>query len=310
MSITVVFDPPLPSDSPATFNQKAFSTLGDLNTWSTQANALATEVNQDEAALNAAVNAAATSATNAATSATNGRNSANAAAASLGAFDDRYLGSKASDPTTDNDGNALLTGALYWNTTAKEMRVWNGSSWQVAVGSLVGNADTATKLQTPRTITIGNTGKSVDGSANVSWSLAEIGVTAATETASGIVKLATAAEAQALTSAVVALTPARLVDAFGGANQSLSGNGYQKLPGGLIIQWGITGSVPIDGSLSVTFPIAFPTACASVVAQQTLGVGGTGVAVSGWSIPSRTSTGFQVNNDAAGQVFYWIAIGY
>ena len=38
-----------------------------------------------------------------------------------------------------------------------------------------GNAATATALQTARTLTIGNTGKSFDGSGNVSWSLAEIG---------------------------------------------------------------------------------------------------------------------------------------
>ena len=38
-----------------------------------------------------------------------------------------------------------------------------------------GNAATATKLQTARTLIIGNTGKSFDGSGNVSWSLAEIG---------------------------------------------------------------------------------------------------------------------------------------
>lgn len=43
------------------------------------------------------------------------------------------------------------------------------------VGPLSGNANTATAWQTPRTITIGSTGKSVDGSANVSWSLTEIG---------------------------------------------------------------------------------------------------------------------------------------
>jgi hypothetical protein len=29
----------------------------------------------------------------------------------------------------DNDGNALLTGALYWNTTSSEMRVYSGSAW-------------------------------------------------------------------------------------------------------------------------------------------------------------------------------------
>jgi hypothetical protein len=56
--------------------------------------------------------------------------SENAAAASYDAFDDRYLGSKASDPTLDNDGNALLTGALYWNSGSNEMRVYTGSAWQ------------------------------------------------------------------------------------------------------------------------------------------------------------------------------------
>ena len=42
-------------------------------------------------------------------------------------------------------------------------------------GKLNGNANTASKWQTSRTITIGNTGKSVDGSSNVAWSLSEIG---------------------------------------------------------------------------------------------------------------------------------------
>ena len=145
----------------------------------------------NDAALSAA--AAAASASRAAASATDALNSANAASASAAAaadsfdaFDDRYLGSKASDPTTDNDGNALITGALYWNTTVNEMRVWDGSSWRLAAGSLVGNVATATRLQTARTITIGNTGKSFDGSANVSWSLAEILGGGVPETAHGL----------------------------------------------------------------------------------------------------------------------------
>jgi len=73
---------------------------------------------------------AATSASNAASSATAAAGSATAAAASYDAFDDRYLGDKASDPTVDNDGNALLTGALYFNTTTDDMKVYNGSAWQ------------------------------------------------------------------------------------------------------------------------------------------------------------------------------------
>lgn len=41
--------------------------------------------------------------------------------------------------------------------------------------SVSGNAGTATKLATARTLTIGNSGKTFDGSGNVSWSLSEIG---------------------------------------------------------------------------------------------------------------------------------------
>ena len=56
--------------------------------------------------------------------------SAAAAAASYDSFDDRYLGAKSSAPTLDNDSNALLTGAIYFNTSATKFYAWNGSSWQ------------------------------------------------------------------------------------------------------------------------------------------------------------------------------------
>ncbi len=52
-----------------------------------------------------------------------------AAAASFDNFDDRYLGAKTSDPVTDNDGAALLVGALYFNQTTGRIRVWGGVSW-------------------------------------------------------------------------------------------------------------------------------------------------------------------------------------
>jgi hypothetical protein len=73
---------------------------------------------------------ASNSASSAATSATSAANSAAAAATALDNFDDRYLGAKSSDPTLDNDGNALLTGALYYRTTAPiGMKVYDGSTW-------------------------------------------------------------------------------------------------------------------------------------------------------------------------------------
>lgn len=49
-------------------------------------------------------------------------------------------------------------------------------------GNYSGNSATATKLATARTLTIGNTGKTFDGSGNVSWSLSEIGAMAASPT--------------------------------------------------------------------------------------------------------------------------------
>jgi hypothetical protein len=73
-----------------------------------------------------------TKANEAAASQTAAASSATAAAASYDSFDDRYLGAKSSNPTLDNDGNVLLTGALYWNTTSSEMRVYSGSAWVAA----------------------------------------------------------------------------------------------------------------------------------------------------------------------------------
>ena len=97
---------------------------------------------------------AATSETNAATSATNAATSATAAstaqtaaeaaqaAAELAAdnFDDVYLGAKASDPTVDNDGDALTEGDLYFNTGTNRLRVYDGANWNDAVVDTTGFA--------------------------------------------------------------------------------------------------------------------------------------------------------------------------
>jgi hypothetical protein len=71
-----------------------------------------------------------TSQTAAATSATSAATSATSAAATYTAYDARYLGSKASAPTVDNQGGALITGATYWNSTTSLMYAWSGSAWQ------------------------------------------------------------------------------------------------------------------------------------------------------------------------------------
>jgi len=97
----------------------------------------------DAAASTTAQNAAAASATAAATSETNAASSAStalshkndaetaktAAETAFDNFDDRFLGTKSSDPTVDNDGNALLTGAIFFSSASSEMKVYTGSAW-------------------------------------------------------------------------------------------------------------------------------------------------------------------------------------
>ena len=62
------------------------------------------------------------------------------AAASADSFDDTYLGPKSSDPTVDNDGDALTAGDIYFSTTTNKLRVYDGSNWNDAVTDLTGVA--------------------------------------------------------------------------------------------------------------------------------------------------------------------------
>ena len=95
--------------------------LGSATSAATSASAAATSATSS-----------ATSATASASSATAAASSATSAAASLDSFTDIYLGEKSSAPTVDNDGDALVTGALYFNTSSNQLFVWSGSAWTQA----------------------------------------------------------------------------------------------------------------------------------------------------------------------------------
>jgi hypothetical protein len=136
------------STSATNASNSASSASSSASTATTQASNASTSAS---AASTSATNAS-NSASAASTSATNASNSATSAASAQTAaeaardqtltafdnFDDRYLGSKSSAPSVDNDGNALLAGALYFNSSTAVMNVYTGSVWVAAYVSGTG----------------------------------------------------------------------------------------------------------------------------------------------------------------------------
>ena len=109
------------SNSASAASTSATNAASSATAASNSASAASTsETNAGTSATNAA-----SSATSASTSATAATNAKNAAEAVFDNFDDSYLGAKSSDPTTDNDGDALTDGALYYDTTLNVMKVYD-----------------------------------------------------------------------------------------------------------------------------------------------------------------------------------------
>lgn len=132
MNSNRILNLPLPVSGTEPARKQEFDDLAaDVANTLADAVAVATQ-DAEDAATTATTKAgeASTSATNASNSASAASASAASAASSYDAFDDRYLGSKSSDPTLDNDGNALITGAMYFNTSNNTLRIYNGASWQ------------------------------------------------------------------------------------------------------------------------------------------------------------------------------------
>jgi hypothetical protein len=91
---------------------------------------------------------------------------------------------------------------------------------------------------------------------------------------------------------------------------NFSSNGYQKLPSGLIIQWGGTASVPSGSNISVTYPIAFPNAALSVSMTPAVG-SNIGIAY-GYGASLTSASAFTAYSFASGGglTFRYTAIGY
>ena len=110
----------------------ASSSASAASTSASNASTSATASAASASTATAQATTATTQASNASTSATAAAASAAAALAAADNFDDTYLGAFSSNPTLDNDGNALTTGDLYFNTVSNELRIYNGTTWQAA----------------------------------------------------------------------------------------------------------------------------------------------------------------------------------
>lgn len=160
----------------------------------------------------------------------------------------------------------------------------------------------------------------IDGAlfASQDWVLAQDFGQAASEEASGIVRLATAAEVLAGADAERAVTPAALLAGLLGA-ATLSTSGYATIPvrlstGGaradLILQWGVTGTVADGATAAVTFPIQFPTACfLALAANRNNSAGGN---FGGCTATTPTTSGCSVGHNNGGgnsSPISWLAVG-
>jgi len=125
---------------------------------------------------------------------------------------------------------------------------------------------------------------------------------AATETVVGMAELLTDAEFVTGTDSTRTIVASNFIKLAGA-------NGHIKLPGGITVQWGLGGGANTG---TITFPVAFTTACRSVVAMIDIAGGGNGMIVNVDGAPSTTGWNWSQRSHAGASPslnFYWIAIG-
>jgi len=142
------------SETNAAASESAAAT-SESNASSSAATALLNATSASDSASSAFTSAsnAATSESNAATSETNAAAAQTAAEAAQAAaelaesnINEFYLGAQASDPTVDGNGDPVTAGDWYFNTSANETRVYNGSTWQITAISDAGLLTVANNL--------------------------------------------------------------------------------------------------------------------------------------------------------------------
>ena len=217
------------------------------------------------------------------------------------------------DTATTTDSKKLLlcdaTGAAF--TVTLPLAATAGDGFTIAIKKTDASANAVTiggngaeLIDGAATLSLASQNNSVMLACNgTSWySVAkdQLIVPDASTSTKGIIQLATDAEAFAGTDALKAIVSSNFVKSFGT-------NGYARLPGGLILQWGETGS--FVGAVSVTFPLAFPSAIMQGYAacQISASVGAPAVAAYNFTASSMT-----VSSGTSSLIsgIRWLALGY
>lgn len=128
-----------------------------------------------------------------------------------------------------------------------------------------------------------------------------------TELLRGMPQIASVLEAQAQLSGEKMLSPKGLGDAFKGANQMLASPGFQRLPGGLILQWGSFGVLSSTADTTVTFPLAFPNVVFAFLVTQAYSTGSGNVAYCAGVPISKTQAVARGISSSYGA--FWFALG-
>ncbi|EST12217.1 gp53-like domain-containing protein [Sporolactobacillus laevolacticus] len=184
----------------------------------------------------------------------------------------------------------------------------NGKLPTSITGNADGNAATASKLASARTLSItgdGTASGSFDGSANLALSLvlAKSGATAGTYRSvtideNGRVTAGTNPTTLSEYGITDAVALSDLENNFGESGYK----GYQKLPGGLIMQWNL--EQVSDSGTYVTFPVSFPHQLYTLVATPRSTTPGRVYVASFTKVNAEL-----VNDISGGSLVFWIAIG-
>jgi len=218
-----------------------------------------------------------------------------APSAVLGAATKGYVDSAAA--TKVNLAGDTMTGPLILNA-APSSALGAATKGYVDSASISGNAATATKLQTARTIN----GVGFDGTSDITISTADstkVPLAGGTMTGPLILNANPTAALGAATKGYIDSTLDARIPA-----PTLIANGYVNL-GGFIIQWGMLPEQPDIGWYEVNFPIVFPTICTGVFSSYADGVNTSG---------DYRGSGLIGNGSALipmdGSNTYWMALGY